>query len=317
MPWHIGIDEAGYGPNIGPLLQTAVGVRFAAKPRCPWKVLAKAVRRHGEGNEEARRVIIDDSKKVYGAPNGLRRLELGVLATLCPPDTPWPVPLGHFLAFVAPEALVELIDEPWFDEFDFLPSVTDLEHIRIASDTFDTARRKAQLSSFWVRSRVTPPARFNRLLDECANKADVLATGLFELIVAARKPDDDVAYAIDRQGGRIYYVGLLQSACPDGWVEIVEETGASCRYRMNVGQQVSWSFEVQAESRHFTVALASMVSKYLREVLMRQFNRYWQKHVPGIKATAGYPVDSHRFLAEIRPAMHTLRVGHRLVWRRK
>jgi ribonuclease HII len=86
---------------------------------------------------------------------------------------------------------------------------------------------------------------------------------------------------------------------------------------MMAGYEVAWSFEVEAESRHFTVALASMVSKYIREVLMRQFNRYWQKHVPGIKATAGYPVDSHRFLAEIHPAMRTLNVGHRLVWRRK
>jgi ribonuclease HII len=317
MPWHIGIDEAGYGPNMGPLLQTAVGVRFPAQPRDAWRVLAKAVRRHGESDEDDSRVIIDDSKKVYGAPNGLSRLELGVLAALCPPDTPWPVPLGHFLAFVAPKALVDLIAEPWFDEFDPLPAVTEPGAIRAASQTFHAARQKAKLSPFWVRSRVTPPALFNSLLDECANKAEVLATGLHDLIIAARMPDDDVVYAIDRQGGRIYYVALLQHACPDGWVEIVEETAACCRYRMSAGHQVSWSFEVEAESRHFTVALASMVSKFVREVLMRQFNRYWQKHVPGIKATAGYPVDSHRFFAEIQPAMRTLRVGHRLVWRRK
>src|SRR5262245_34643689 len=214
MPWHIGIDEAGYGPNIGPLLQPAVGVRFVSKPRCPWKALAKAVRRHGEGAEADRRIIIDDSKKVYGAPNGLRRLEIGVLATLCPPDTPWPVPLGHFLSFVAPTALIDLIDEPWFDEADTLPAVIAPAVIAAASDMFNSARQKAKLSALWVRSRVTPPALFNHLLDECANKAEVLATGLFDLIVAARKTNDDLVYAIDRQGGRIYYVGLLQTACP-------------------------------------------------------------------------------------------------------
>jgi ribonuclease HII len=317
MPWHVGIDEAGYGPNMGPLLQTAVGVRFPAKPRCGWKALAKAVRRHGEGEDDDLRIVIDDSKKVYLPPNGLQRLERGVLAALCPPDTPWPVPLGHFLAFVAPAALLELVAEPWFDEFEPLPALNESTAIAAAAEVFHTAREKAKLAPLWVRSRVTPPALFNRLLDECMNKAEVLATGLFDLIIGARKDDDDVVYAIDRQGGRIYYVGLLQKACPDGWVEILEETEARCRYRMTAGYEVAWSFEVEAESRHFTVALASMVSKYLREVLMRQFNRYWQKHVPGIKATAGYPVDSHRFLAEIHPTMRTLNVGHRLVWRRK
>src|SRR5262245_17030941 len=235
MPWHVGIDEAGYGPNMGPLLQTAVGVRFPAKPRCGWKALAKAVRRRGEGNDDDLRIVIDDSKKVYLPPNGFQRLERGVLSALCPPDTPWPVPLGHFLAYVAPAALLELVAEPWFDELEPLPALNESAAIATAAEPFHTAREKAKMAPLGVPSRVPPPALFNRLLDECMNKAEVLATGLFDLIIGARKDDDDVVYAIDRQGGRIYYVGLLQKACPDGWVEILEETEARCRYRMTAG----------------------------------------------------------------------------------
>ena len=52
-----------------------------------------------------------------------------------------------------------------------------------------------------------------------------------------------------------------------------------------------------------TVALASMLCKYLREVCMRQFNRFWEKHVPGIEPTAGYPVDAKRFYEAIQAAM--------------
>src|ERR1041384_7244234 len=103
---------------------------------------------------------------------------------------------------------------------------------------------------------------FNRLLDEHANKADVLCHGLHQLLTAALHPEDDIAFAIDRQGGRIYYAALLQATCPDGWINVVEESEQKCRYRTNVGRELTWSFEVAAESRHFTVALASMVSKY-------------------------------------------------------
>ena len=60
-----------------------------------------------------------------------------------------------------------------------------------------------------------------------------------------------------------------------------------------------------------------MLCKYLREVCMRQFNRFWSTHVPGIKPTAGYPVDAKRFFAEIQPAMAKLGLTADQVWRKK
>jgi hypothetical protein len=49
--------------------------------------------------------------------------------------------------------------------------------------------------------------------------------------------------------------------------------------------------------------------------LMREFNRFWQAHVPGLKATAGYPLDAVRYIDAIRPAMLKLGIAERLVWR--
>ncbi len=60
-----------------------------------------------------------------------------------------------------------------------------------------------------------------------------------------------------------------------------------------------------------------MVSKYLREALMGEFNAFWQRHVAGLKPTAGYPSDAGRFFAEIHTARETLGISERQVWRRK
>ena len=60
-----------------------------------------------------------------------------------------------------------------------------------------------------------------------------------------------------------------------------------------------------------------MLCKYLREVCMRQFNRFWAAHVPGIRPTAGYPGDAKRFFEEIRPTMAKLGLTDDQVWRKR
>jgi hypothetical protein len=60
-----------------------------------------------------------------------------------------------------------------------------------------------------------------------------------------------------------------------------------------------------------------MASKYLRELLMLEFNRFWCGQVPGLKPTAGYPGDSSRFFAAIQPALERLGLPEEAVWRRR
>jgi hypothetical protein len=60
-----------------------------------------------------------------------------------------------------------------------------------------------------------------------------------------------------------------------------------------------------------------MTAKYLRELAMRPFNRYWQTHVPGLAPTAGYPGDSRRFWNEIRPAQLRLQIADEVLWRQR
>jgi ribonuclease HII len=67
-------------------------------------------------------------------------------------------------------------------------------------------------------------------------------------------------------------------------------------------------FVEKGESHHLPVALASIYSKYLRELVMRCFNRYWATHVAGLRPTGGYYADGQRFLADIEPALRAQNV---------
>src|SRR5262252_3516322 len=82
MAWVIGIDEAGYGPNLGPFVMTAVACRVSdgVAGANLWQLLGGAVRSARE--EDDGRLLVDDSKVVYSTARGLLGLERGVLATL-------------------------------------------------------------------------------------------------------------------------------------------------------------------------------------------------------------------------------------------
>ena len=53
------------------------------------------------------------------------------------------------------------------------------------------------------------------------------------------------------------------------------------------------------------IALASIFSKYTRELFMHLFNRFFESRLPGIKPTAGYPLDAQRFLSEAESAVRS------------
>jgi ribonuclease HII len=93
-------------------------------------------------------------------------------------------------------------------------------------------------------------------------------------------------------------------AFPDRELRIIEETPQRSAYKLN-HNGTSWTFDfaVEADQHRLPVALASMTAKYVREVLMTQFNAYWRQDAPQVAPTAGYYTDAKRFLKEITPLM--------------
>jgi hypothetical protein len=301
MPWVVGIDEAGYGPNLGPFVQAAVALRLPDDDLGGWATLRATVRRAHEDDDG--RLLVDDSKKVYAGGTGFNRLAAGVAAAL----RHRPTRVGDLAAAVLAEwGRGRLDDECWYDPTGEL-------------EWFDHPDLGDADPSFSAAVVATPA--FNAAVDRSGTKGSVTADGVGQFLAhlhATLPPGEPVVASCDKLGGRNFYGALLAAAFPDGWPVAEKESANESRYRiLNLDREVTVTFRPRADGESVCVALASMLAKYLREVCMKQFNAFWAKHVPGIQPTAGYPGDAKRFYDEIRPAMEALGLEPDAVWRKR
>lgn len=320
MPWLIGIDEAGYGPNLGPFVMTAVACRVPAETARGdlWTLLTHAVRRPGEQADG--RLLIEDSKVVYTQKEGLACLEQGVWASSVLNGVPEPPVLGTLVQTLTPSGAAELRAEPWFTGATALPLAAAAQTLHAARACFAAACTETAIRWNGAHSVIVCPTRFNRTLDQWDSKGAVLGHALAELLHAVLGLDGDepLHLHVDKHGGRNTYAAMLQDAVPDGMVLAHEESAQRSSYSvLGLSRAVRITFQPRADAEHFCVALASMVSKYVRELLMHEFNAFWLQHVPDLKPTAGYPMDAKRFWQAIQPAVKKLGLAPDSLWRRK
>jgi hypothetical protein len=323
MAYLLGTDEAGYGPNLGPLVISAT--LWEAPDGTGSEDLFERLR-HAITPELSRvsanggpRVAMADSKCLYTAGGGLQHLERGLWAALGllghRPRT-W----RHVWQALAPAALDRMAEVPWLADFDLpapLDSTADEMEPLVEGLRQGMAAAGVRLAA--VRSRAIFEEEFNELVERHGSKGTALSHETLALAAAmiGPLPDGPIGLVCDKHGGRNRYGPLLAGHFPEWLIEVRGEGRERSLYRFGPTQRrVEVCFRTRAESC-LPAALASMASKYLRELAMRALNDYWRGRVPDLVPTAGYPQDAKRFRADIAETQRQLKIDDRVLWRVK
>ena len=217
----IGVDEAGYGPNYGPLAIAATAWRVAgerseargrrsgkneskragassppvslAPPRSTpplpgaidlYKLLRKAVVRSPQ--QCSRRIAIADSKQLYKPGLGLRQLERGVLAALMAVEPTRDACLEHVKALLAatladPRGRRHELDCHAGDALP-LPLDAIADEICELAAMLRAGCAASGVTLLAVRAKLIYPAEFNELVEHHGTKGAALSHVTLELV---------------------------------------------------------------------------------------------------------------------------------------
>jgi hypothetical protein len=374
MTWSwIGVDEAGYGARLGPLVVSASWWQIDSAAWAPdqltdpsflpsidkWSWKNQFTNQPGDSTDVPPPQMVADSKRIYQAGQGLGKLERIVaslldaiehfrdqsrrldghskvssmtkLADLEKTKRPrnsadlseitvdWPTARHQYLYHVrrvqphAPGKSPYWLNEP---------------HGSPPQESSMTQRRaNPGLRDAWVSSAIRPMGLFSAVLSEQhfndglirhGNKANLLSAEsllLANSILQQCPAGQTVVIDFDRHGGRKRYLPLLVEHFAADWPQTLGENELESSYRWDQdGRRVYARFTVDGEQR-YPVAAASLASKYARELGMQCVNTFWQRLVPGLQASAGYPVDAVRMVGDLEAAIRPLPVPREQVWR--
>ena len=320
----IGIDEAGLGPLLGPLT-----VGYCAF-RLPQPITADALfslnmwRELGFSRNPAqrkKRPVVCDSKKMYSPAKGIAALEEETLGWIHLAGHP----CGDYAAFrtaMCPLAREKEAAYDWYAAPPRFPLEASMERASLRAARL---RRSLEDAGYALENFGVSPVlegELNRLMKQAGNKAraefDVIARILGPLWERHRH----VAVLCDRQGGRTRYGRALLKEFPEAHVNVVHEAKEISSYELSIPEvdgcpRMFIAFIEKGDGNHLPIALASMGAKYLRELMMSQFNAWFHNYDAAIKPTAGYYQDGKRWLADTSELRHKIGVPDERIVRQR
>jgi hypothetical protein len=335
----IGTDEAGYGPNLGPLVVAATA----------WRMQDPAPANH-RGDDPDRDLdhrltaavsagsppggpLWADSKQIYRGRNGMAALERSAVCGLALAAGRIPRCWGdltEILAAAPPTALP--LDYSSLEDMR-LPIAATVSDCEAHARRLQPALEAAGIALLAVAARAVYPQAFNAALDRGLNKSDILSSSTLELAAELHarhgRPAEPATIWCDRHGGRKRYAAVVSHAFAGCPVWPVLEAHDCSRYAIDTaegshidpaGDRPTRSptlirFTVGGEAS-IPVAVASLTAKYVRELTMRAFNTFWCSRHPGLAPTAGYPVDALRWRSEGAASVSASGLPLDAIWRR-
>ena len=322
----VAVDEAGYGPNLGPLVIAATAWRNRRSlPLTAWRAALEPGFCFEPTSAGPPRLAIGDSKKWIGRGRPMEHVRRT---------------LEYFAsrfggAFGERDTFFDSLDESflstrtaaaWLCAAATASDAPEPARANDGQDTFsvfndaDRALRDCGLEPVGWAARIVGEAEFNEAVLRAGNKASVLSRFSLELadrlMRRCRSGTDSTAVRLifDKHGGRNKYLPLLLEQWPERFFEVHAEGLAVSRYRSATPPPWEVEFAAKADSLP-PVGLSSMLAKWTREVLMLRLNAYWSGHCPGVRPTAGYPLDAKRFAAEIAAKAEELGLERQSWWR--
>ncbi len=351
----IGLDEAGLGPNLGPLVITAtvwetplawwpsstqgqIPQSLNAASSKFWEFQSSAITQ--TTSREETRLHIADSKAVYSTSRGLDSLAASVNGLLhlwhdtvsqdnvchegvTSPCKNLPASIGELIELVEQSSVakhqINEIIEPWFADLKAIPlpgqQLNPVQESAISN--WLNVCCEAQIELTAIHSRVVFTPEFNRRVKSTGNKSTAVSEIAFELMQQA-----------------VQEILAIDPAAPI--LLLSDQHGGRKNYEALFANYFpdAWWITLPATGEgsyyladpilasfaprsesYLPVAAASLVCKYLRECCMYAFNHWWKQQLPMIKPTQGYPQDARRFREEISAYCREHQFVEDLWWR--
>ncbi len=318
----VGIDEAGYGPLLGPLVVSSSAIRVPDDVLSVslWQLLEDAVSLTKKGSKG--RIVINDSKKLHHSAGDYSLLARSVLAcraaaTESAAEMPLPKSIGELLKllnFDNPDCFNGYL---WYQNLLSENLSYDDSDISIAASSMWRTMRKLNISIEYMYAIPMPVGQYNDAVELTGNKSVVLFNQACKHIFYAWEnySHEKLNIVIDKQGGRSNYRDKLQKIFPYAQINELKRTPHLSSYHIVDGKRsMKTHFIAKGDQKQLTVALASLISKLVREIMVEQLNKYFISRVTGLKPTAGYYQDGMRFLDDLKAAnVYSLNIDHLLV----